>query len=257
MSEQLSLQLTALPEIPLIKVGDDLNRILLKAIDKTGLALEDGDVLVVAQKIVSKGEGCFADLSSIVPSERAYELAEKTNKDPRLVEVILSESTEVVRHAPNVLIVAHRLGFVSANAGIDRSNVDSEPNSDQVLLLPKDPDRSCALLRQKLESATGKHIGVIINDSHSRAWRVGSVGLALGVSGVPGVIDMRGRADLFDRTLLGTEIGSADEISAAASILMGQANEGRPAVLVRGLPYTLREGNAQELIRPKNKDLFR
>ena len=257
MSEQLSLQLTALPEIPLIKRGDDLNRILLNAIDRTGLALEDGDVLVLAQKIMSKAEGCFADLRSIVPSEQAYELAEKTNKDPRLVEVILSESTEVVRHAPNVLIVAHRLGFVSANAGIDRSNVDSKPDSDQVLLLPKDPDRSCALLRLKLEGATGKKIGVIINDSHSRAWRVGSVGLALGVSGVPGVIDMRGRADLFDRALLGTEIGIADEISAAASILMGQANEGRPAVLVRGLPYALREGNAQELIRPKEKDLFR
>jgi coenzyme F420-0:L-glutamate ligase/coenzyme F420-1:gamma-L-glutamate ligase len=250
------LRLIALPGIPLVQEGDDLAALILAAVSRCGEHLCDGDVLVVAQKIVSKSEGRLVPLDVVRPSPRAIELAEKTAKDPRIVELVLRESTEVVRFARDVLIVAHRLGFVMANAGIDQSNV--APQGDEaVLLLPEDPDGSCARLRHALQAREGVDVGVIVNDSHGRAWRNGSVGVALGVAGLPAVVDLRGRADLFDRTLRVTEIGLADELAAAASLLMGQADEGRPVVLVRGVPYARREGSARELVRPRERDLFR
>lgn len=216
--------------------------------------MRDGDVVVLAQKIVSKAEGREVSLASVTPSARAEELAGITLKDPRLVELVLRESTEVVRAVPNILIVRHRLGFVMAQGGIDASNVDG---TDTVLLLPIDPDASAARLRQALMALTGADVGVVINDSWGRAWRIGTVGTAIGVAGLPGLIDMRGKPDLNGRILRVTEIGHADEIAAAASLLMGQADEGRPVVILRGLGRLAAEGTARDLVRPVRQDLFR
>jgi coenzyme F420-0:L-glutamate ligase/coenzyme F420-1:gamma-L-glutamate ligase len=214
----------------------------------------EGDVLVFAQKIVSKAEGRTADLATVVPSARAIDLAEKTLKDPRLVELILSESSEVLRHRPGVLIVLHRLGLILANAGIDRSNV---AGAERALLLPVDPDASAARIRADLRTKTGVDVPVLIIDSIGRAWRLGTVGTAIGVSGMAALLDLRGQLDLHGRPLETTEIGLADELAAAASLTMGQAAEGTPIVLARGVPYSRRDGRATELLRPKDKDLFR
>jgi coenzyme F420-0:L-glutamate ligase / coenzyme F420-1:gamma-L-glutamate ligase len=248
------LVLTALPGIPMLEIGDDLAPIIVKALRDADLALAAGDVLLLAQKIVSKAEGRLVDLATIAPSRRAIALAKETGKDARLVELILEESTEVLRYRPGVLIVAHRLGFVLANAGIDHSNVGE---ADHVLLLPRDPDRSCAELRRDITAATGVDTGVMIIDSIGRAWRNGTIGTAIGVAGLPGLLDLRGTPDLFGRPLETTEVGLADELAAAASLVMGQAGEGRPVVLARGLGYGRRDGTARELVRAPEKDLFR
>jgi coenzyme F420-0:L-glutamate ligase/coenzyme F420-1:gamma-L-glutamate ligase len=247
------LVLTPLPGIPMICAGDDLAAIILAALEQSDLTLATGDVLVLAQKVVSKAEGRTVDLRTVVPSPEAISLGEDTQKDPRIVELILAESTEVLRHRPGALIVAHRLGLVLANAGIDRSNV----GGDEVLLLPRDPDHSCAELRSALRAATDTDVGVMIIDSIGRAWRNGTIGTAIGVAGLPGLLDLRGTPDLFGRALETTEVGLADELAAAASLVMGQAAEGKPVVLVRGLGYGRRDGTAQELIRAREKDLFR
>ncbi len=253
------LILTALPNIPLIQPGDDLSTIILNSLADAGLQLQDDDVLILAQKIVSKAEGRLVRVSSVTPSPKALELAEQLQKDPRHVEVILRETKEIVRMRPGVIIVEHRLGYVCANAGVDRSNVapHGEPDDDYLLMLPEDADRSCAELREKLRAATGASVGVIVNDSHGRAWRSGTVGVAIGAAGVPALLDLRGTPDLFDFPLQITQVGLADELAAAASLLMGQAAEGRPVIHARGVPYPLRDGNAQELIRQKDLDLFR
>ncbi len=256
------LTLTALPGIPLIKPGDDLATLVLKALDRAEIVLQVGDVLVLAQKIVSKAEGRQVQLSSVTPSAKAVELAQAARKDPRQVQVVLSESKEVIRHRPGVIVVEHRLGYVCANAGVDHSNVEPPPGAGPddgwLLILPEDPDRSAAELRRRFQEASGVHdLGVIINDSHGRAWRSGTVGVALGAAGLPGLLDLRGAPDLFDHPLEVTTVGLADELAAAASLLMGQAGEGRPVIHVRGVPYPLREGNARELIRPREMDLFR
>jgi coenzyme F420-0:L-glutamate ligase/coenzyme F420-1:gamma-L-glutamate ligase len=247
------LVLTPLDGIAMIAGGDDLAEIILAALKGADCALLAGDVLVLAQKIVSKAEGRTVDLRTVAPSPRAVALGKETHKDPRIVELILAESTQVLRHRPGVLIAAHRLGLVLANAGIDRSNV----GGDDVLLLPRDPDRSCAELRGAIVAATGVDVGVMIIDSIGRAWRNGTIGTAIGVSGLPGLLDLRGTPDLFGRALETTEVGLADELAAAASLVMGQAGEGRPVVLARGLRYGRRNGTAQELIRAREKDLFR
>jgi coenzyme F420-0:L-glutamate ligase / coenzyme F420-1:gamma-L-glutamate ligase len=254
-----SINLTALPDIPLIQPGDDLSSIIQKSLAQAGLQLQTDDVLVIAQKIVSKAEGRLVKISEVTPSARALELAPQLQKDPRHVEVILWESKEIVRMRPGVIVVEHRLGYVCANAGVDRSNVapHADPDDDFLLMLPADPDRSCATLRDQLYEATGAKVGVIINDSHGRAWRNGTVGVAIGVAGVPALLDLRGTPDLFDYPLQVTQVGIADELAASASLLMGQAAEGRPVVHIRGLPYSLREGNGQELIRQKDMDMFR
>jgi len=240
--------------IPMVKAGDDLAAIILSALQASEQSLRPGDVLVVAQKIVSKAEGRMVDLRSVTPSARAKSLAQATGKDGRLVELILSESADVLRHQPGVLIVVHRLGMVLANAGIDQSNVGAR---DHVLLLPLEPDRSAAEIRRKLRDATGIDAGIVIIDSIGRAWRNGTIGTAIGVSGIPGLLDLRGRPDLFGRRLESTEVGLADELAAAASLVMGQAGEGRPVVLVRGLGYERRDSAAGELLRAREKDLFR
>jgi coenzyme F420-0:L-glutamate ligase/coenzyme F420-1:gamma-L-glutamate ligase len=248
------LVLTPLRGIPNVQAGDDLAAIILAALRASDRSLAAGDILVVAQKIVSKAEGRVVDLRTVTPSARAITLAKATEKDPRIVELILAESTDVLRHRPGALIVAHRLGMVLANAGVDQSNVGGE---ECALLLPLDPDRSCAAIRRKLADVTGVDVGVMIIDSIGRAWRNGTIGTAIGVSGLPGLLDLRGTPDLFGRVLETTEVGLADELAAAASLVMGQAGEGRPVVLARGVGYGRRDGSAQELIRPREKDLFR
>ncbi len=255
----MSLVLTSLENIPLIRRDDNLADIVLKSLQDTGLELQDNDILVLAQKIVSKAEGRKVNLAAVSPSPRAIELAQQTEKDPRVVELMLQESNEILRTRVGTIIVEHKLGFICANAGIDHSNVagDGDSAEEFVLLLPEDPDRSCTSLRNEIESKTGKHIGVVIIDSHGRAWRNGTVGVAIGMSGVPGIIDKRGDKDLFGYTLRITIIGAADELAAAASLVMGQASEGRPVVHVRGFPYPLQEGSIKELIRPKEQDMFR
>jgi coenzyme F420-0:L-glutamate ligase/coenzyme F420-1:gamma-L-glutamate ligase len=252
------LILTALTGIPAVHAGDDLARLVLDGLARSDERLCDGDVLVLAQKIVSKAEGRAVRLADVMPSKRARELASQCEKDPRLVELILSEAAEVLRVRPGLIIVVHRLGFVLANAGIDRSNI--EPDTDEaerVLLLPRDPDGSARALRAALVATTNADVAVIINDSLGRAWRNGTIGTALGASGLPALADLRGRSDLFRRTLQATEVGLADEIAAAASLLMGQADEGRPIVLVRGLAFERRTGAGAELIRRPELDLFR
>lgn len=255
----MSLTLTSLKNIPLIRQGDPLADILLNSLKDSSLSLQDDDILVLAQKIVSKTEGRMVNLADVTPSARATELAQQTEKDPRLIELILKESNEVLRIRKGVIVVEHKLGFVCANAGIDHSNVMGEGNIDEefVLLLPEDPDASAKKLREQFKQKTGKSIGVMIIDSHGRAWRNGTVGICIGLSGIPALIDERGWTDLFGYTLKATIVGVADELAAAASLIMGQAAEGTPAVHVRGFPYPLGEGSLKELIRPKDMDMFR
>ncbi len=248
------LTVTPLKNIPLIRQGDDLADVLANALRDTAISLQDGDILVLAQKIVSKAEGRTVNLATVTPSKNALELAKSTGKDPRVVELILQESNEILRTRTGAIIVEHKLGFVCANAGIDQSNVDGE---DRVLLLPENPDHSSEEIRQKMKSSTGFNIGVLIIDSHGRAWREGTVGTTIGISGLPGLVDLRGDPDLFGRTLQITQIGAADELAGAASLMMGQAAEGTPVVHVRGFPYPLRDGKLGELLRPKEQDLFR
>jgi coenzyme F420-0:L-glutamate ligase / coenzyme F420-1:gamma-L-glutamate ligase len=249
--------MTGLADIPLVQPGDDLGAITVAALRSNGLVPEQSDVLVVAQKIVSKAEGRYVDIATVQPSERAIALAAELDKDPRFVEVVLSESKRVVRHRPGLLIVEHRLGFVMANAGIDHSNVGAEDGVERVLLLPVDPDGSAQALRQYLIGAFGVGVGVIISDSFGRAWRKGTVGVAIGAAGLPALVDLRGHPDLFGRELLVTETGFADEIAAAAGLLMGQADEAVPMVLVRGLAWSAPDRPAGFLIRPAEHDLFR
>ncbi len=255
----MNLCLTPLPDFPLIRPGDDLADILLSSLGAAGISLEDGDILVLAQKIISKAEGRMVNLADVTPSREAEALAKKSGKDPRLAELILRESRSILRVRPGTIIVEHRLGFVCASAGIDHSNVDGEgsPSEDRVLLLPENPDRSAAEIRSQLERASGKRLGVLIIDSHGRAWRLGTVGVAIGLSGLPGVMDQRGWEDLFGYRLKITIVAAADELAAAASLVMGQAAEGMPVVHVRGFPYPLREGTWEELRRPDDEDLFR
>jgi coenzyme F420-0:L-glutamate ligase/coenzyme F420-1:gamma-L-glutamate ligase len=257
MMPSTRVTMTGLAGIPLVQPGDDLGAIAVAALRGNGLAPEEGDVLVVAQKIVSKAEGRYVDISTVRPSERAIALAAELDKDPRFVEVVLSESRRIVRHRPGLLIVEHRLGFVMANAGIDHSNVGAEDGVERVLLLPVDPDGSAQALRQYLIGAVGVELGVIISDSFGRAWRKGTVGVALGSAGLPALVDLRGHPDLFGRELLVTETGFADEIAAAAGLLMGQADEAVPMVLVRGLVWSAPDRPAGFLIRPAEHDLFR
>jgi coenzyme F420-0:L-glutamate ligase / coenzyme F420-1:gamma-L-glutamate ligase len=255
---QSTVELKALRGLPLIEPGDDLAAILIEGIRANGLTPHPRDVLVLAQKIVSKAEGRYRRLADIAASERAKELAPRCLKDPRLVEIILSESAEVMRCVRGVLITRHRLGFVMANAGVDQSNIEhSGGDDDRVLLLPEDPDRSAAAIKARLDAAFGVAFGIVINDSFGRAWRNGVTGVTLGVAGLPALIDMVGKPDLFGRALRVTEIAFADEIAAAASLVMGQADERQPAVLVRGLDWGAdAEKSAQALIRPRELDLF-
>jgi len=244
--------------VPRIKAGDDLAGLILTAFAADGIRLQPGDIVVVAQKIVSKAEGRQRDLTEIVPSQEARDLADKTAKDARLMEVVLQESTEVLRARRDVCIVEHRLGHIMANAGIDHSNLAAPAQGDdQVLLLPEDPDRSARGLRQRFEVATSSPIGVIVSDSFGRPWRIGSTGVAIGTAGPAAVIDRRGETDLFGRQLVATEIAFADALAAAAVLVMGEAAEGSPVVVIRGLDWTDTSHRATDVLRPKTMDMFR
>jgi coenzyme F420-0:L-glutamate ligase/coenzyme F420-1:gamma-L-glutamate ligase len=251
------LQLLAVPGLPLIRPGDDIATLVVQCLNGADFELEDDDVIVLAQKIVSKAEGRMVHLATIVPSSRAEEVARQVDKDARLVEVILGESRRILRCAKDVLIVEHKLGFVMANAGVDQSNVGSGPRSELALMLPEDPDGSAARLREDFARLTGREVAVVINDSWGRPWRLGTVGVAIGCAGLPALIDMRGERDLFGRPLRVTVVGHADEIAAAASLVMGQAGESRPVVVVRGIKRTRPARPAAVLVRPPGEDLFR
>jgi coenzyme F420-0:L-glutamate ligase / coenzyme F420-1:gamma-L-glutamate ligase len=250
-----SITITALPGIPLIQAGDDLPTLILEAVARLGLALQDDDILVVTSKIVSKSEGRLVDLNTIEPTLSATQVAQETRKDPRIVELVLQESQAISRHAPGVLVTQHRLGFISANAGIDQSNVDA--TGEHVLLLPVDPDRSAEVLQARLLELSGARVGIVISDSHGRPFRVGNIGVAIGVSGLPAVLDLRGKPDLFGRELKISIQGYADLVASAANLMTGEADEGRPVVLIRGLQLPGVHGRAKDLNRHPDQDLYR
>jgi coenzyme F420-0:L-glutamate ligase/coenzyme F420-1:gamma-L-glutamate ligase len=256
-SGSVELTVTALAGIPEVAPGADLAGLLIAALEDNGLRPGSHDVLVVTQKIVSKAEGRYLDLATVEPSERARELATLTGKDARLVEAVLRHSSEVLRAKPNVLIVATRRGLVIANAGIDQSNLAAAGRGQRVLLLPEDADASAAGLKQRLDHHFQCDLGLIISDSAGRAWRLGTVGIAIGAAGVPSVWDRRGEADRAGRPLEVTEVGFADAVAAMAVLAMGEAAEARPAALVRGLTWSAPVSPASALVRPKSQDMFR
>jgi len=252
-----TLQLLPIPHLPLIAPGDDLGLIIAGTLARNGQALQAGDILVLAQKIVSKAENRFVRLSEVSPSARAMELAAITQKDPREVEVILWDTVEVVRVRPNLLIVEQRNGYICANAGLDHSNVAPD-EAGLVLRLPEDPDASAARLRARLAELTGQRPPVMIIDSHGRPWRLGVTGVVIGLAGLKPLMDLRGRPDLFGRKLLHTEVNLADQLAGAASLVMGQAAEACPAVIARGLVYEADDfARARDVLRDQKVDLFR
>jgi len=240
----------------MVQAGDDLPALIAAGLARHGQVLCDRDVVVIAQKIVSKAENRTVNLAEVTASPRAVALAAEVGKDPRLVEVILSESTRVVRSRPNLLILQHRLGFVMANAGVDHSNVAPQDGEERVLLLPRDPDGSADAIRRTLAAQFGISLGVIVSDSFGRPWRRGTAGVAIGVAGLPSLIDLRGQPDLFGRTLEVSIVGFADEVASAASLLQGQAAEASPVVVVRGLVWAAEDAPAAALVRPPQEDLF-
>ena len=254
-----ALTLIALEGVPLIPPGAALACIIHECAQNMRTPLEDGDILVVAQKIVSKAEDRYLDLRTLTPSKRALDIAAVVEKDPRFVEAVLRESSDIVRYQKNVLIVANRFGVVMANAGIDHSNIDNREAGDRVLLLPADPDASAERLRQEIISLCGAEIGVIINDSSGRPWRNGIVGIAIGVAGLTALQDLRGEPDLFGRRLEVTESATADELASAASLLQGQGDQGQPVVVIRGFrpPKAAAHSPAAALVRDKRIDMFR
>ncbi len=255
MSAAGELRIIPVPGFPLVRAGADLVEMLLQCLADCRLRLETGDLVAFAQKVVSKAEGRSIDLSTVVATPQALEVAGVVAKDPRLVELVLRESNRIVRAAKDVLIVEHRLGFIMANAGIDQSNVNG--SSETALLLPEAPDASAARYREQIRVRTGRSVGVLVTDSFGRPWRVGTTGVAIGAAGIASVLDLRGTPDLFGRALQVSVVGHADEIAAAVSLLMGQGAEGRPAVIVRGLPGSTPHRPAQALLRESAQDLFR
>jgi len=251
------LTIMPLAGIPHVEPGDDVAELLMEALAGCAMRLHAGDIVVVTSKIVAKAEGRYVDLAALEPSERARELAQITQKDARLVEAILREAVEVIRARPNVLIVATRQGLILANAGIDQSNLEAADHGRRVLLLPAEPDASAGRLKQRLDGHFQADIGVIVSDSVGRPWRLGTVGIAIGAAGVPALWDRRGERDLSGRALEVTEVAFADAVAAMAVLAMGEAAEGRPAALVRGLAWTAEVRPAAALVRPKAQDLFR
>lgn len=251
----VSLTAVALRHIPQIKPGDDLVQIILDGLLVNGLELQPRDVVVVTSKIVSKAEGRYVALADVEPGAEAQRIAHETEKDPRIVELILRESNRISRQARNVLITEHRLGFVSANAGIDQSNITHD--IEQVLLLPHNPDASARMIRERLYEATGAKVGIIISDSHNRPFRLGTLGVAIGVAGMPALLDLRGQHDMYGRELRISMQGYADMVASTAQLLGGEGAEGRPLVLMRGLNYPEQDGSARDLQRSPEQDLYR
>ncbi len=252
---QATLIIEAIPDFPVVKAGDDIAQQIGDALAAASMSLQDGDIIVLAQKIVSLSEGRTVQLDDVEVSAAAEELAAQTDKDPRIVELILQESDEVIRSKPGVIIARHRLGLIGANAGIDQSNID-HANGECALLLPEDPDQSAIRLRQALTASTGKRVGVVISDSMNRPWRLGTIGTAIGSAGIDVLDDKRGEADLYGRELKVTVANRADAIAAAAVLLMGEASERIPLAIVRGLPAEDSMQAARDCVRPLAEDLF-
>jgi len=245
----------ALPGIPLVREGDDLVELILEALNRAELELQEHDILVISSKIVSKAEGRFIRLADVEITDRAREYAEKTGKDPRIVQIILDESSEISRVSRGVLVTEHRLGFVSANSAIDQSNVDE--TQEHVLVLPHDPDASANQIRDRLREEMGIDLAIVISDTHGRPFRLGNVGVAVGLAGMMALLDQRGEQDLFGRELVATVQGYADLVASAAHLLCGEGAEGRPVILIRGLAYPVGEGRAANLNRPAEQDIYR
>jgi coenzyme F420-0:L-glutamate ligase / coenzyme F420-1:gamma-L-glutamate ligase len=248
-----TMTLVGVTGLPMIQPGDDLVALIAGALTAQSTPLEDGDVVVVTSKIVSKSEGRFVDLRTMTPTPRACALAARTEKDPRLVELVLRESTGISRARPGILIVRHRLGFTSSVAGIDHSNVGG--GDDLVLLLPEDPDASAVRLRAGLEAASGRRLAVVLTDTHGRPFRRGNIGVAIGVAGMPALIDLRGGSDLFGRVLMATEVPLADMVAAAAGLIAGETVERLPVVVLRGLAQR-GDGRGADLVRAPAQDLY-
>ena len=251
-----TINLYPLQGIPLIHSGDDLCTIIIESLHSNKFQWSDSDILVIAQKIVSKSEGRLVNLKQIQPLKRSIELTSRTEKDPRLVEFILGESKKVNHFKKGLIVVQNHQGVILANAGIDHSNVEQDDENDQVLLLPKNPDVSAEKIHKNLFARTGFHLGVIINDSIGRAWRNGTIGTAIGVAGLPAILDLKGRDDLFGNPLQVSEQAIADELASAASLIQGQADEALPLVLIKGFKTLLDNIPASGLIRDIKKDLF-
>lgn len=253
----MDIKVIGIENIPLVKEGDDIADLILNAVDKVDIKIENTDIFVIAETIISKAEGNKINLKTIKPTPKAFELAEKTGKDPHLVEAIIQESGEILKVGPDFIISETKHGFVCANAGIDESNVEN----GMATPIPEDPDRSASVIMKKIKSLTGKEVVVIISDTQGRAFREGAIGTAIGISGMSALWDRKGEKDLYGRELQTTSIAVADELAAAASILMGQANEGIPVVIIRGVNYVknLKNDNAtsKDLLRPKKYDVFR
>jgi len=247
------VQILGLKEIPLVKSGDDVGDHIVKAAKLNRIQIQDKDIIVVAQKIVSKAEGNVVRLMDIVPSPKAKQVAENSGKDPRHVEAILRESASIVRMAGPHLIVETQHGFICANAGVDRSNVEDQ---DSVVLLPKDPDLSARTIRHKIRELTGVDVAVIVSDTFGRPWRIGQVNVAIGVAGMNSLVDYRGSKDMFGYVLNVTQMAIADELASAAELVM-KKSDGIPVAIIRGIEYERVEGSAKDLIRPKQDDLFR
>jgi len=254
-----SMIYTAIPEFPMVENGDDLALMIINNCKNHNISISDGDIFVIAQKIVSKSEGRMINYSSIKPSAQALELEKITKKDPRFIELVLRQSKKVIRAKFNTLIVEHKNGFICANAGIDHSNLSDQGElaEDWVLLLPEDADQSARNISNGIEKLIKNKVGILIIDSHGRPWRNGTVGVTIGVAGLPALVDLRGQEDLGGFKLKVTTVGASDELAAGASLLMGQAAEKTPVIHVSGFPYVRRESSLQELIRPEEEDLFR
>lgn len=246
--------------LPLIEPGDNLVEIIISALANDGGSIKEGDILIIAQKIVSKSENRYLSLNTITPSKEARELANEVDKDPRYVQAVLDESVKVIRKKPGVLIVEHRLGFIHANAGIDQSNIHHPGDSERLLLLPENPDASARKIRDDIQSTLNVDVAIIINDSMGRAWRNGTLGLTIGLAGIAPIDNRVGEKDLFGRELTVTAAAIADELAAGASLLMGQTNEKTPVVIARGFPLPKEsppETGTPVLLRDKEQDLFR
>lgn len=252
-----SLLLNTIPNIPLIKPNDDLANIIMHALSSSGHELVNNDIIAIAQKIISKSEGRLVDLATVKPSEKAIKLAEEINKDPRQIELVLSESKEIIAYKPGVIIVEHHSGVILANAGIDHSNIDNSKGKEVVSLLPKDSNKSAKRLKKEIETLCKKQIGIIITDSIGRPWRKGTTGVALGSAGIETIRDLRGDKDMFGRELLVSETADADSLASAACLLMGEGNDATPVVLIRGYETVISDQDTRQLIRPKDEDMFR
>jgi coenzyme F420-0:L-glutamate ligase/coenzyme F420-1:gamma-L-glutamate ligase len=252
-----TIMLIAIPGIPMIQPGNDLAAIIVEQAQAAGIALEQDDVVVITHKIVSKAEGRAVRLSQVTPSPEAVEVAALVHKDPRLVEIILRESRGIVAMRRDLLVVENNLGLICANAGIDRSNIEHMDDDTTLMPLPQDPDTSARAIRERLQSLTGRRLAVLIIDTLGRPFREGVIGMTIGIAGLHPLMDVRGQHDLFGYVMEHTVINRADEIAASASMLMGQTDERRPVVIVRGAPYSRGEGSFRQMLREPAKDLFR